>query len=200
MLNVLNPLTFLVPYVVLQYHRESWLKWRKPRQKRQFSNGHCPNSFWKGILLRSYSSSGLFRAMPSGYTQHYLANERINPDVRNGLWGPTVTTLVHFYPNFLRRIFATELKGAAERCGAQMERRRVAPVGFAPTWGENSPKTEESEDAPWGAFSHLRRRKVSNLDTAHPRPILTLVWDVPLGINFVSLPSKYHWPAQLRFL
>ena len=38
-------------------------------------------AFFVGVL----PPSGLCWAMPSGYTQHYLANERINPYVRNGL-------------------------------------------------------------------------------------------------------------------
>ena len=62
--------------------------------------------------------------------------------------------------NFCNQV-CLQFKGAARqggsRCGAQLERRWAAPVGFlCTTWGENSVKTE---DAPWGAFSHLRIRK-----------------------------------------
>ena len=99
-------------------------------------NERSPNkntSDQMGIARKVFYEAFFWRAIPP------LANQQINP-----MWGmawevQTVATLVHFYLNFLPRIFDTELKGAAERLRRVRHSRR------------------EEVSCPRGICSHLRR-------------------------------------------
>ena len=134
-------------------------------------------------------------ALLLGYVHQYLAIF-----VGNGLrlWRPNISMSIHIS---LAKNFDTEHSKVPQKRVRHSNGEEVScPRGtWAATWGENSVKTE---DAPWGAFSHLR--KVPPVLTP---PILTLFlllmtqkmcrnWIILLSLNKFTIfdwyPGKYH--------